>query len=93
MIPTNGGEIIEPPVKEMLETVLNGVAARTIGVTGIKSGDSLDGVVLPLSGPPDGSVEVGYKIHLGNQLTAEVMDIGTEEHDGHVFYQIKLYEE
>ena len=82
----------EPSMKDMLTDTLPAIAKGMIGVCGVKEGDSLDGIVMPLSGPPDDSVQKGDCFPFGETGKAEVIDVGTKIYDGHVFYQIRIYD-
>lgn len=79
--------------RQLLDLTLQGFVDGKIGVIGHDTGglEGLDGVVIPMSGPPDGSLNKGDIVPFGNNCKAEIMDVGTKVNDGHVFYKIVLY--
>lgn len=77
----------------LLDLTLLGILNGKIGVEGHKPGDieGLDGVVISVSGPPDGSLNKGDVIPFGTRCEVEVLTVGSEVNDGHVRYRIAIY--
>jgi len=58
MMAANGGEMPEFTAKEMLGYYLKSVAEGEFQIAGTTMGESLDGLVLDLGGPRDGTVQM-----------------------------------
>ena len=82
-----------PTSREALEVTLEGIATGVIGVEGVARGElkPLDQMILPLSGPQDGSLKRGDDIPFGDGCRAEIVAVGTVVTDEHVDYHVKLY--
>ena len=83
---------MQQTTKQRMSNLLEAIADGRIGVAGHKKGDltSLNNLVLDLSDVPDGTLKRGDTLTFGDKGQAKVLGVGTEEHDGHVFYQVQL---
>lgn len=75
--------------RQRMTNLLERIASGQIEVAGFKKGD-LNGKVLDLGDAPDGSLKRGDTLPFGDKGQANVIAVGTEEHDGHVIYQVYL---
>ena len=78
--------------KQRMATLLEAIATGKIEVAGHKAGDlaGLNNKVLDLSDVPDGTLKRGDTFPFGDKGQAIITGVGTEEHDGHVYYHVQL---
>jgi len=78
--------------RQRMTSLLEAIESGKIEVAGHKKGDlnSLNGTVLDLSDVPDGTLNRGNTFPFGDKGQATIVGVETEEHDGHVYYQVQL---
>jgi len=78
--------------KETLERVITAIADGLVLIgDGVrKSPQALDGEIIQLCGPNDGSVHRGDVFPFSLHGQAKIAGIGRTVYDGHVYYTIKL---
>ena len=77
---------------QRMMALLESIASGKIKAAGHKAGDlpSLNNLVLDLSDIPDGTLNSGDTFPFGDKGQATILGVGTEERDGHVYYQVQL---